>query len=521
MYLPFAKRLLTEGFSFFSSEESLGVAPGTYVWPALFGAIGTTVKVANLVCGIFMVVLVYLIGERLHSKKAGALSALLFSLSPLTIYLIPTAQSEPQFFLFTLLWLWATCEVCNGKTKAIPVAAIALSFSILIRSVWWYPAIILLIVLLILAFFVRKNEEVFKPISHLAILFFCALLLPAFVIIRNYILFGYPSFSTGAGLQVFYGANLLTGGFEPPLLGLSYSTPTLSDNTIIQERKIMLMGIEFLKTRNFMETFYWFVKKMSWVISFTTLEANLKLAMIRSSELGLGLISTIWAIRHKKYIILLFSLAILCQILQTSAVLYNIRYSIGNVELLLIPLAGVGIAIFLDATKVKHKTIIFTLGLITFLISLTMYFKVSPMIEYGSHIPKKILFQTNRHNTQINPTELSYDIPLIDIKDFDQILWKIDFSKKNNCMHFYSRFETTDSITAKNIYLQKFNAIEDGLIIGTAIENKPLLPVKVGTFVIGYECPDGVVPQVSRLSIVGSTLFSSTWEKMNSVLKKP
>ena len=47
-YLPAAKSLIEQGWSFFASPASYRVAPLTYLWPALWGADPSSIRIAHM-----------------------------------------------------------------------------------------------------------------------------------------------------------------------------------------------------------------------------------------------------------------------------------------------------------------------------------------------------------------------------------------------------------------------------------------------------------------------------------------
>ena len=357
VYLPYAKRLFDEGTAFFLNPESVYVPPISYLWPAIFGGDVNAVKVANLVGGIFMVLLTYGIGRRAHSHVAGLIAALMFAISPFLVSWIPTALSEPPFFLFTLLWLWGVSEVISGNKWAMPIAVIGLTLSILTRSIWLYPSVLLLAFALAWSIYKPSSRHL---MSRLAIVQMLGLIVPVAVIAKNMLLFNLPAIDTGTGGALFYGAHTITNGFEPPLLGLNYENG--NDSRSLQGNKEhALVAMQFLKERSLAEIAEWYAGKVSWVLLFSKLEMPVLGSIWRVLELSMAITSIWWGIKQKNFIIILLGSGVALQVLQTSLVLYNVRYSIDNVELLLIPLAAAGFMVMFNAGKGRQKKLLITL----------------------------------------------------------------------------------------------------------------------------------------------------------------
>lgn len=341
VYLPYARKLLDAGGAFLLTPESVYVPPVSYMWPALFGGEVVAVKTANMISGIFMILLVYGIGKRAHSREAGLVAALMFAISPFLISWIPTPLSEPPFYLFTLIWLWGAGEAMAGNKWAIPVASIGLTLSILTRSIWLYPSIMLLVITVGLPLIRPAAKSQLRPLALLQVL---GLMVPVAVIVKNLILFNLPAIDTGTGGALYYGANIITNGFEPPLLGLNYEDGGDS-RSLLGNREHASVAMQFFHERTWAEIAGWYVQKASWVLLFTRLEAPMAWSIWRAIELSLAAAAFWWGIKRKSPLVMLLGAGVGVQILQTSIVLYNIRYSIDNVELLLVPLAAVGFVV--------------------------------------------------------------------------------------------------------------------------------------------------------------------------------
>ena len=545
VYLPFAKMLREQGFLFLMHPKSIIVPPISYLWPALLGGNVTVIQYANIIAGIFMVLLTYDIGRQLHTRLAGLIAAFLFATSPFLISWIPTALSEPPFFLFTFIWLWGIGGIIKGKTWAIPVSGIALSLSILTRSIWFYPSILFLAFALYFVFFTLTSR---KTISDLALALALGLILPVIIIIKNIVFFGLPAIDSGSGGALFYGANLMTNGFEPPLLGLAYESGFNDFHSIIGNREHASVALQFLKERSLLELGNWYLTKVSWVTLFTTLEAPTKLSLFRVFELAMAGSSIWYGIKQKKIFILLIGFGLALQILQTAFVLYNIRYSTDNLELLLIPLAAVGITLSLNLGNEiienverngVNKSIFYTYkyGLISAaivaILSVILYFRAVPTVNLPPNIPVEILFDGTRaiagkHSVLLDEHDLTslykveLDVPMQVLPlNAGNAIWDIKMTVfpvvAGRCNKASVNFKLTSTALYAKKSEEKFRLYDDGIIhrylIGASNVNSKLFPIKSGKLILKFDCPTGSKIVVNNISLMAPHFIESYFKK--------
>lgn len=512
-YLPFARSLLKDGLSFFSLEQSIRVPPLAFIWPALFGANVEIIQIANLTAGLVMILLVYGIGRDVHSKIVGIISALLFAYSPFLVSWIPRPLSEAPFYLFSLIWLWATGKVLAGRKWAILIASVGLTLSILTRTIWLYPAIVLLLFLVALNFL---RPSLFKSYRTLMLSLFLGLLVPLGLILRNYISYDLPALDTGAGGVLYYGTHLMTNGFEPPLLGLNYEDG--GHGTLAGNRKHAAVAIQFLKERTWSGLFSWYFKKLSWVLTFTRLEAPLRLTQYRIAELTMTAVGIFWAIRKRNVLVLLLGAGIVIQVFQTAFALYNIRYSVDNVELVLAPLVAIGLVVLaqslvtilrtwitaqkkvFDNLDLDHSPKEAYLSCFVAATSLMLFFGISwlsetPTIQLPPQIPYLTLFSAESTSPKNNVFE--FNIPTQTSPTNPQnAIWKFDFSvfleKAYKCPRAVVTFISNSRGTNRASGTATLNLRMDGqprsYLLGTAMQNTGLFPSEPGRLVINLEC---------------------------------
>lgn len=533
VYLPYAKRLLAEGISFLMLPESVYVPPVTYMWPALFGGEAEAVKIANLLAGIVMIFLCYGIGKRAHSPLAGLVVALLFTNSPLLISWIPTPLSEPPFYLFTLIWLWGIGEVMVGNRWATSVAVAGLALSILTRSVWLYPSILLIVVFAGLSLWRTASRTTYRRLVLIQLL---GVLPPAVVILKNLVLFDMPAIDTGTGGALYYGANIVTAGFEPPLLGLNYEDGGDS-RSFVGNSEHALVAMQFFNERTWTEIVDWYLQKVSWIVLFTKLEAPMSWSVWRILELAFSATALRWAVKHKQPLTLLLVGGVVLQILQTSFVLYNIRYSIDNVELLLVPLAAIGVVITVftlwsdfiavRTAKLSCQPSTTLEGLRYLALCVTVFLglyvalklRVLPTINLPPQVPVWELFTTMRSASQTEGsssvgdlTVIKFNVPALTIPlGSTNAIWQFNISIKgnhgNNCKkasaYFQETSQTGSAMNSEKIY---FDVVNDeagrNYYIGTAYKNAALFPSKEGSMILTINCGMGSDVRLNRAALI-------------------
>ena len=552
-YLPFAQKVINQGFSFFSTAESLNASPLSYLWVALFQADVSLVRYVNLILGIFMVILIYKLGRQLHSSAVGLVAAFLFARSQLLIPWIPTLLSEPTFYFFTLLWFWAIGEVIANKRWAIPVAATALTLSILARSIWFYPALIFIFLSTIWFFISQSNRELAKRI---VIANSIGLILPVSFIIKNYIVFSAPVIAFGSGFALYAGTNLMTSGFEPYYLGTGYGG-SLDHLSLIGDREHSLVALEFLKDRSVIDLISWFLQKLQWTLFFSPLDIPYVVSLWRTLEISFATIAICWGINKNSLFVKVLTIGFLIQLFQTAFALYNTRYSADNLEFLLILLSAVGIVIsfsgiygtilsFLNMILKKSSVKILPNtypnvkygvgGLLLFLI-LIIYlgFRTVPILHLPNHIPVTTLFKLT--SPIIKDSTLFFNDSELDEKKFTQIdtiihikskivpnepdypVWtiKMSLSSRNNglCKNASLNFYSVNGLKSSAIY---FDVKNDGSMniynIGAGGFQKHLFPETNGKIVLSVYCTKDVNILVNQVSLVVPHMVEYYWSRI-------
>ena len=346
-YLPFAKQFLAEGLSFFHREESVHYGPLAYLYPALFGANPVIIKLANIVLSCLVVVMVYRIGSLLHSPAAGITAAFMYALSPSISELTPTVLTEPVYFFFTGLWLWAVTKiVVNGKRSLIPAAGIAFGLAILTRGTFIYFLGLVMLISLVLAMRESKQREAYSRLFWVHVI---AAVFPIILILKNWIVFDYPFIATGAGNALYFGSHPLVYGYEMPYFGLGYDqgavTHELDHLSIAGDRLLNGVALTVLADRHWDDLISAYWQKTMAFIFVTKAVLPDTLFNIRSLRIAEVVLSVIGLFSLRNRIMQwLIGGAIGYQIAVHVPVLYTHRYSVGALDLWLVLLSAIGVA---------------------------------------------------------------------------------------------------------------------------------------------------------------------------------
>ena len=345
-YFPMASRLLEEGFAYLLSPESVRSTPVSYLWPALFGNDPASLRIAHVAAGMALCLLAFDTVRRLCSPWAGAIAAWALALSPLLRPFIAQPLTEAPFLLFTAIWWWGLVAYLQGERLFLIPAVIGGSLSMLTRQVWFYPVVLLVLSAAALRPLRNRGMTSRMLLAHALIL-----VAPAMFMVKNYVIVDHAVVATGAGSALYFGQHPLTGGFEPPLIGLSYdegavlSLLSVDHKSPLGDRVLTTIGLQWLRDRPIFDS----LAEMPMRIGRVLFLPNRGLAptvfndrALRIATVCLALIGLV-AMRRNPLVVLLGA-GLALQSLQLSIVLFNNRYSVGTLDYGLIVLASIGLA---------------------------------------------------------------------------------------------------------------------------------------------------------------------------------
>lgn len=172
-YLPLAELFIQDPLAALRSEKAITVAPGSYIYMALFGAEKGNVLIANMILAIISVFIIFDTVRRLFNKKSALLAALFYAVSPTITEVIVPALSEPPYVFFTLVWIWSLSLIYTYPDKKWPVVLsdVSLFLSIITRGIFFYWTIAALCICAAM-YFLAKRADV-KKICYTCCFFTC------------------------------------------------------------------------------------------------------------------------------------------------------------------------------------------------------------------------------------------------------------------------------------------------------------------------------------------------------------
>jgi hypothetical protein len=239
-YLPAARALLEQGWAFILSPASCRVAPLGYLWPALWGADSTAIRIANMGlwagCAWFLWRTACLLG----GARAGAAAMLLLMFSGLR-QTFPTELTEPVYLfgVFGLMHALARMVAAGERARGPALQGAAmLAITLLSRPIlqWIAPAALLACLIALALHFRRgasRPQTAREParagwpaaVSRLALCLGLGLALALGWAVMNGLASGFWGLRTGAGVSLYLGTHPLSQVSEPAFLGFDFDDP--------------------------------------------------------------------------------------------------------------------------------------------------------------------------------------------------------------------------------------------------------------------------------------------------------
>lgn len=346
LYFPLARGLLEHGIGFFATEKSVQAPPLSFIYPALVGATLPALKAANALLSGITLLAVFRSGCLLHSRTAGLVGAFLFAASPLLRPHLASPITEPPYILLGSVWFWGLAEwVVHRRGAALAASAVGLCLAALTRATMFYWIVALVVACGVASCRARGDLRV---VARAAFVAYAACLVPmALLAAKNWVLFGFGFYVTGAGNALYLGISPLTGGYDPNYLGLAFDVGAIArdQSFLTLEAERLLKGVAYLilgeKSVPFLAELH--ARKLAAFLFVTSAEPDALL--LRSWRIVL-LVAAVFALpwrtggvlRWLLFAMLAYQVAIL------APAVYTHRYSVGGIDLWLVMAAAIGIA---------------------------------------------------------------------------------------------------------------------------------------------------------------------------------
>ena len=387
-YLRAAERLLAQGPSFFLDDPySYRTAPLGYLWPVLWQMDAQLTRLASSALYLLCIPMLWHIGMRLSGPVAAVTTTLLFVIHDGLASHMPRILTEPLYIFGLVLFLLSTVEMAfNQRWRALWIwlGATGLTITLLSRPALQLFVLAALVVCLVPAPLLPSSMQKLTTASHqfrssFLKLLLLALTLPLLVAGKNAVFFDVWGISTGSGAGLYQGVHPTTRGIEPVYLGMEYDVndvvtavsprvnydPLLAESDKI-ERKV---AAEFMRGMSLQDNVRLFSTKLYyWIFYHPIAKSNFRvqrffeLFLVSSFcvaaftvrrryrwQSTLGLMSDantgdIRTARIRWAFFSVISLVLLGMLLQMTALLHNVRYNIGFLELFFILLAAMALS---------------------------------------------------------------------------------------------------------------------------------------------------------------------------------
>ncbi len=528
-YLPYAKQLLRDGLRFFADEKSVRYSPMAYVYPALFDANQVVVKIVNIFLSCVLTILLYRTGRILHSPQAGLFAAFLFALSPSFRALIPTLLTEPVFIFLVGVWFWCMTEIIvYQKYRLGIVGAIAFGLAILTRGTLYYFVYVVIVVAV--GMMLRTTGGQRRMWQIVLMMHLAALSFPLIFIIKNWLLFDYSFFATGAGTALYFGSHPLVNGYELPYYGLGYDDGAVTREydhlSVIGDRLLKGVALTMLVERPWTDLLAAYTQKTGAFIfvSKAVLPNTLwNIRSLRIMEVAMGIIGLL-SIRPRPIQILVGGI-LAYQIAVYVPLLYTHRYSVGAIDLWLVLLAGIGLAALL---KSRNLGIIIAVSLMIVLaIAVGEYHRKysKPLSPDITKVPHQVIWQqdgrsltpignagfmlTEPGKYRVSGEPNALDIPVRGVLQLNQtgnyvlsLRLAVMAGTDAHCKKFrvfYKRLVDTAFADSQSVRLRiEKNGEMYNYDVGATL---PLALISDGDIRLSFECPSNTQVVIDNLSI--------------------
>ena len=355
VYLPLARKLLAAGLAFFATEDSIAVAPLSYIYMALFGAEARPIKLAAIASYALLIAIAARIGMLLHSPLAGMTAAGLLAVSPLLKPFAATALTEPPFLFFTGVWIWSLLEDRHRPRAAwLVLAGVALSLSILIRQTFLF-FIPLALAVSAYGWMRQRRRGQSGWARRVFIAHALAAILPALVIAHNALVHKVPAVTLGSGTALYLGNHVVTGGQDPAFSGLLIDEGAVTEGkghlNIAGDRILRETALVALRDQPLATLAALHLRKLGAFVFVSPAETTAAPQRLRAWRIAL-LVLAVYGLWHLAWGPRLLLAGIIgYQIALHMPVLYTHRYSVSAIDLPLALLAALGIARGLQAPR--------------------------------------------------------------------------------------------------------------------------------------------------------------------------
>lgn len=385
-YLVAAQHFIEQGFSFFTTEESLRYPPLTFLIYIPFLDHVEAVRVLNNLLALASLWFVYQTLRLFSSKWSATFGLFIYVTIPSLSHHWGQLMTEPLFLFFSVTWLWATAKsIQSDKKSYITFAIISLTLATLTRAVYLY-FIYFVILSAIIWLILTPQLPHRNSVKKLLIICLGAFGFLALFMLKNWIFFDSFTVANGMSGALYQGLHPFFGGIAPPVNGNDYdiNALTLDHLSILGEKRNMLASKVILSERSLSEHLVFFLNK-SYLVFF-----DYQQAISRYWRLAIlpFFCCTLWFSRPKKdqtlaqFIFFFLGLLLIYQFAILIPILVLERYTTASTA---IPMAICGGYSYWFMWKKGSLKLLINLHIIALLLTLVGYFEAR---QYKQYFPK-------------------------------------------------------------------------------------------------------------------------------------
>ena len=124
-YLPAARAFLEQGWAYLLNPESYRVVPLAYLWPALWDADPSSIRIANASLWLACVFFIWNTSLTLGGLRAAVLALALWTFHPEIPLYFSTELTEPIFLAGLFGWIFALAKITMDQKARFSTALLA------------------------------------------------------------------------------------------------------------------------------------------------------------------------------------------------------------------------------------------------------------------------------------------------------------------------------------------------------------------------------------------------------------
>jgi 4-amino-4-deoxy-L-arabinose transferase-like glycosyltransferase len=182
----------------------------------IFGISLFAVKLLNIFCSVILLILIYLITNKIFNRKAAYFASFIFAVWPTQIMYTSVPATEHIFIVFFMLSIYLTFLIPKSEGKNKIILSVILGISIMLAQFIRPVALMLIPSIFIYIFLLQTKKKFITALLNKTVI--CMIILAGYLLCYSALYFSTYSFTgvdiskTSAGYSLLMGTNLTHGG---------------------------------------------------------------------------------------------------------------------------------------------------------------------------------------------------------------------------------------------------------------------------------------------------------------------